>query len=210
MLKLRYLLLGLMAALAVSATASATASAVTCPNTPGLPTLCFLNGTVLESAAVGIHMFTNKKEAGTTALFEVPAIGLHIVCTEANSTGEFNQGVVLTAPVTVKKVEVDFTMCTVELPLEGTTPKCKVKNDLILAKAEGAFLETEVGGVLTELELKPIAPSTVFAVVEIENNTGQTCPPTIVGSHNVGGSVEFEIHEASNDKAIPRRGAIPT
>ncbi len=143
----------------------------------GVPTVCLSateRGTDLFEAK-GLETITDTK-AIQSWLVKVPAVGLEVVCKEANGTGTIDQSEPLVKAYEWTDLKLTFSQCAVE----GThAAECKVVEP-IKTRGLAATLLSE-----KELDAKP-ETGEVFTEIEIGNKTG-TCPATIKGINPVKG-----------------------
>jgi hypothetical protein len=180
MSRIRLMLLGILAMLAVGAVTSSTASAAELEvcGSGTVVALCFPEEGVLHEAPKGLYPFDAKIDAGTEGLLEIAPINLHIVCTAENATGEFNQPAELTADVKAEKAVIDYHGCTVLAPLE-----CEVglATELGLLKTESLTAEPN----LTEPDEWTFSPPSGKPFIALRLS-GANC--TQSGTFNVTGT----------------------
>jgi len=201
MSRVKLLFLSVLAVLvvgAVSAVSSASAAPTDlCPQTAGvlLPALCIETSTNDLVAETGLFPFRSVIEPVVESLLEVPVLGLHIECTVATNTGNFQQTVLKTT-VLLTNVVITFTSCTI---LEALGTLCKVKEPIKTVSLDGTVANEDAES--HDVVFTP-ETGTTFTTLELENNGTEICPEMAVGSHPVVGEQLCTILEAEKDKAV--------
>jgi hypothetical protein len=171
MKKMKLLLLGMFAVLAVSAVGvlgAATASAAACKSEAGTQfALCIT--TLGTSGSLELIertvAFTDAKKTGTSSVLEVASLGAKVECEVAESKGNFEP---TSTSVKVRHLTITFkTGC----KLKGLESVCKVTEPITTVVIEGAVALSSSG--TPTITFKPES-GTEFSSVQV---TGSECEP---------------------------------
>lgn len=189
MTKLRFALLCALAVgvLGLLDTVPASAESLACPQTSGFPTLCI-------EKAMGVLTAENVTVtfAAVTAnpmKLEVPSTGLEVECGVKSTTGKFEQATLLVTPgVKIREYVAEFSTCTALKPVNANNEQlCEAllgkTNDI-----EGFFNNTTP---IEDMLLNP-ENGAAFAVLDIKNKPGKTCPVAVENGKLTGETLCLE------------------
>jgi len=178
MSRMKFILLGLLAAFAVSAAAASSASAEACHEQAGPEVTMCVENVEFGSPTTASETFSAKIKPTTVSILKIPGV-ITITCKKAStpamgSLGEFvvqdslNPG--------VSDLRLEFSECTTTV-----APHCVATEPIV---ANGGTLGDNLDGVVESIEKVKFSPSegTVFATVNLKS-VGGTC--AFVGNNNV-------------------------
>ena len=186
MTKVRLLLLGVLAAVAVGSVSSSSALALSdsCPQASGFLAIC-IGGVANDETALP---FTGVKEVGSASKLKVALLNnLEVECTGAAATGEETQ-TVLSVVAALKDVRIDFTGCKI---VGALATKCKLSQELIETVELKATIEN--GAVEAETKNLTFEPQagTSFATFTVQEVSA--CPATVLGNKTAKGKVKATL-----------------
>lgn len=193
-------ILGMLAAVAVSAAGASSAVAafvLTGTSCTGGAVITACYATTEKGATLfeysGEEPYTGKNDPiSEHPLLLAITLGeeVHIECTAATTAGTLEQAANLTAPALIMKTALTFTGCAL---LEPLGKKCTVPATLVTKPLEGTYL--------TPQDVDFAAENGPFIELLFSNNGTEICPATIKGGQPITGTQLCEATAVEEDLA---------